>query len=190
MVATRGIFGGVLALFLAGCAGTSAPPAERIPEAWAFPLDVQPVTASGGMVVSDAGLATEVGAAVLEDGGNAVDAAVATAFALAVVYPEAGNLGGGGFMVIRTADGQNFALDFREKAPLAATPDMYLDEEGEQTRESITGHLASGVPGSVMGLWTAHQRLGSLPWERLVRPAIELAENGFTVNERDRKSVV
>ncbi|HEX7119175.1 MAG TPA: gamma-glutamyltransferase [Longimicrobiales bacterium] len=136
------------------------------------------------MVASDAPLATRVGVDVLRAGGNAVDAAVATAFALAVVYPEAGNLGGGGFMVLRRADGETAALDFREKAPLAATRDMFLDETGELTDRSITGHLAAGVPGAVAGLWEAHRRYGSLPWEDVVAPAIRLAEDGFIVDER------
>jgi gamma-glutamyltranspeptidase/glutathione hydrolase len=123
-----------------------------------------------------------VGAAVLERGGNAVDAAVAVGLALAVVLPEAGNLGGGGFLVHRAADGTARALDFRERAPLAADRDMYLDEHGEPTDRSVTGHLAVGVPGSVAGLFAMHQELGSLPWPALVEPAIGLAE-GHVVDE-------
>ncbi|MFW6079506.1 MAG: gamma-glutamyltransferase [Gemmatimonadota bacterium] len=177
---------------LAVCAPASGPqpqPAEvgaeaRIHTDWPHPLDAEPVTASDGMIATDAPLATRVGIEILEAGGNAVDAAVATAFALAVVYPEAGNIGGGGFMVVRTADGETDALDFREKAPLAATRDMFVDEDGDVTDESITGHLASGVPGSVAGLEAAHRRFGSLPWSDLVRPAIALAEDGFVVNDR------
>ena len=137
---------------------------------------------SNGMVASDSRVAAEVGARVLANGGNAIDAAVATAFALAVVYPEAGNIGGGGFLVARMADGTTAALDFREKAPLAATRDMYLDARGNVTDKSLIGHLASGVPGSVAGLWTAHQRFGSKPWAELIAPAIEFAERGFTVD--------
>ncbi len=132
------------------------------------------------MVTSDAPLATAVGAEILRRGGNAVDAAVATAFALAVVLPEAGNVGGGGFLVARMG-GADWSLDFRESAPAKATRDMFLDEEGAPTDRSVTGHLAAGVPGSVSGLWEAHARLGSLPWESLVAPAIALAADGFAV---------
>jgi gamma-glutamyltranspeptidase/glutathione hydrolase len=133
------------------------------------------------MVVTDQALATEVGLAVLRDGGNAVDAAVATAFALAVVLPSAGNIGGGGFMVAHH-DGQGYALDFRETAPARASRDMYLDAKGETGDRSVTGHLAAGVPGSVAGLWAAHQKLGSKPWASLVAPAITLAEDGWEVD--------
>lgn len=135
------------------------------------------------MVATDAPLATDVGVRMLEAGGNAVDAAVATAFALAVVYPEAGNLGGGGFIVARLADGSSVALDFREKAPRAATRDMYLDAQGNLTNKSLIGHLASGVPGAVAGLHAAHQRFGTKPWREVLAPAIALAENGFTVDQ-------
>jgi gamma-glutamyltranspeptidase / glutathione hydrolase len=120
---------------------------------------------------------------VMSAGGNAVDAAIAVQFALAVVNPEAGNIGGGGFMVLRTADGATAALDFREKAPLAATRDMYLDEQGNVTDRSVVGHLAAGVPGSVAGMWAAHERYGSLPWADLVAPSVSLAE-GFEVRQR------
>jgi len=154
----------------------------RIPAAWPYRARAWPALAADGMVVTDAPLATRVGLAVLESGGNAVDAAVATAFALAVVYPEAGNLGGGGFLVARMANGEAVALDFRERAPLAATRDMYLDSAGRPTDRSVTGHLASGVPGSVRGLWEAHARLGSRPWAALLEPAIRLAEEGFVLD--------
>ncbi len=184
----------LMLLSLAACAGgealvETAPsraeriPAERIPADWAFDLTEPATTASEGMVVTDAALATEVGVDILERGGNAVDPAVATAFALAVVYPEAGNIGGGGFMVARMG-GATVALDFREKAPLAATHDMYLDEEGEPTDASVVGPLAAGVPGAVAGLRKAWERFGTMPWEALVEPAIALAAEGFTVNER------
>jgi gamma-glutamyltranspeptidase/glutathione hydrolase len=135
------------------------------------------------MVVSTDDLASRVGVDVLRGGGNAVDAAVAVQFALAVVNPEAGNIGGGGFMVLRMADGSTAALDFREKAPGAATRDMFLDDEGNVTERSVVGHLAAGVPGTVRGMWEAHQRFGSKPWEELVTPAVELAE-GFPVRPR------
>ncbi len=120
--------------------------------------------------------------AVLERGGNAIDAAVAASFTLAVTYPEAGNLGGGGFMLIR-ADQSNAFLDYREVAPLAATPDMFLDEGGEPVAgASLVGHLAAGVPGTVAGLWEAHERYGTLPWDSLVADAIRLASDGFPMS--------
>lgn len=130
-------------------------------------------------MATDAALATKVGSDALFAGGNAVDAAVATAFALAVVHPRAGNIGGGGFAVVRMADGEVAALDFRERAPLAASRDMYLDESGEVSRESVTGRLAAGTPGSVAGLWELHQRYGTLYWNHLLIPAVRLAEEGF-----------
>ena len=175
-------------LVLAGCTtAQQAGPAPQdyragVPASWPFPLDVTPAVAPNAMVATDAPLATGVGVQVLRDGGNAVDAAVATAFALAVVYPEAGNIGGGGFMVTRMADGTSAALDFREKAPLAATRDMYLDAQGNLTDHSVIGHLASGVPGAVMGLWEAHRRFGTRPWADLLAPAITLARDGFVVD--------
>ncbi|KUM51512.1 gamma-glutamyltransferase [Rheinheimera sp. EpRS3] len=120
---------------------------------------------------------------ILKKGGNAVDAAVATAFTLAVTYPEAGNIGGGGFMTL-WFDGKAYFLDYREIAPAAAHRDMYLDEEKQVIENlSLIGHKASGVPGTVMGLWQAHQRFGSLPWAELVQPAIYYAQSGFTVAE-------
>ncbi|MHB1169489.1 MAG: gamma-glutamyltransferase, partial [Longimicrobiales bacterium] len=161
----------IAALALGACApfaeAPPTPPAEvvqQVPPDWRFPLDAVPAVADRGMVVSDAPLATDAGVRILRDGGNAIDAAVATAFALAVVYPEAGNLGGGGFMVTRLADGTTASLDFREKAPLAATRDMYLDEQGNTTDRSVVGYLASGVPGAVAGLYAAHERFGSMSW--------------------------
>lgn len=132
------------------------------------------------MVVSSHYLGSEVGQAVLRDGGNAVDAAVATAFALAVTLPSAGNIGGGGFLVYHGADGEVTSFNFRERAPLAATRDMYLDENGEiRNNSNHDGPLAVGVPGTVAGLWMAHQRLGSKPWAELLEPAVKLAEKGF-----------
>lgn len=186
-------------LLAAGCAPEvppAAPPAPaaaqapaagtgvRFPDGWAFPVgSVTPVTATGGMVSTTDRVASEVGAEVLRRGGNAVDAAVATHFALAVVNPEAGNIGGGGFLVARMADGTTAALDFREAAPMAATRDMFLDAQGNLTDRSLVGHLAAGVPGSVAGMWEAHRRFGSLPWAELVQPAINLAE-GIVMHER------
>ncbi|RBP53365.1 gamma-glutamyltransferase [Arenicella xantha] len=120
--------------------------------------------------------------AVLREGGNAIDAAVAAGFTLAVTFPEAGNIGGGGFLLTRF-EGQNYFLDYREKAPLAAHRDMYLDATGEVVdRASLVGIRAAGVPGTVDGLWRAHQRFGRLPWQRLLEPAIQLAEQGFDVH--------
>jgi gamma-glutamyltranspeptidase/glutathione hydrolase len=151
---------------------------------WEFPRgSISPVNARRGMVVTTDRVASEVGAEILRRGGNAVDAAVATHFALAVVNPEAGNIGGGGFLVVRMADGTTASLDFREAAPLAATANMFLDSAGNVTDRSLIGHLASGVPGSVAGMWEAHRRFGSLPWAELVQPAIALAE-GLVVHER------
>ncbi len=137
------------------------------------------------MVSSVHELASEVGKDVLANGGNAFDAAVAVQFALAVVYPEAGNIGGGGFAVIRTAEGKSDALDFREKAPLAATETMYQDDNGEVITDlSRIGHLAAGVPGSVDGMVKLHEKYGSMDWAQLVQPAVDLAKSGYVVEER------
>lgn len=142
-----------------------------------------PVRARHGMVVSASRLASEVGVSVLKKGGNAVDAAVATAFALAVAWPSAGNIGGGGFLVYHGAEGRVTAFDFREKAPLAATPKMYLNEDGTiRDNSNHDGLLAVGVPGTVAGLYLVHQRLGSKPWSELLQPAIALAKNGFPLS--------
>jgi len=138
--------------------------------------DTTVIASKRGVVVSVSGLASDVGASVLARGGNAVDAAVATAFALAVTHPSAGNLGGGGFMIVRTADGNATTFDYREKAPAAATPTMYLKPDGTIDR-SLTraGWLAPGVPGTVRGLAMAHRKFGKLPWADVVRPAAKLA---------------
>src|SRR5689334_1235929 len=162
------------------------PPPDRrpahFPEAWRFPAGRAPVVAKHAMAVSDAPIASAVGADIMRRGGNAVDAAVATAFALAVVYPEAGNIGGGGFMVIHLADGRDAAIDFREKAPLAATRDMYVGPDGKVTEQSTVGPLASGVPGSVAGLTAALARYGTMSLARVMQPAIRLAEQGFVLD--------
>lgn len=144
----------------------------------------QPARARQAMVVSASPLASDVGLQVLREGGNAVDAAVAVGFALAVVYPYAGNIGGGGFMVIHdAATGREMTIDFREKAPAASHRQMYLDENGEVVPElSTVGYLASGVPGTVAGYQLAWQKSGKLSWARLLAPAIELAERGFEVS--------
>ena len=134
------------------------------------------------MVASDDPLATSVGVEVMKQGGNAVDAAVATGFALAVTFPEAGNLGGGGFMVIRMADGRVAAIDYRETAPLAATRDMYVGPDGKLTGESVIGPRASGVPGAVAGMIEAHRKFGVLPLATVLAPAIRLASDGFKMD--------
>ncbi|URI06284.1 gamma-glutamyltransferase [Aquincola tertiaricarbonis] len=145
-----------------------------------------PVAAENGMVVTAQHLATRVGVDVLKDGGNAVDAAVAVGYALAVVYPAAGNLGGGGFMTLQLADGRKTFLDFREKAPLAATANMYLDKDGNVVKGlSTQGHLAVGVPGTVSGLEYARARYGTLPRRALIEPAIRLAQEGFMLQPGD-----
>ncbi len=142
-----------------------------------------PVQSERAMVVTAEPQATRIGVKIMEQGGNAIDAAAAVGFALAVTYPQAGNIGGGGFMMIRMADGRYYALDYREKAPAAAGRDMYLDAEGNVIEKSSTiGYLASGVPGSVAGLYTAHQKFGRLPWAKVVQPAIELADQGFAID--------
>lgn len=144
------------------------------------------VTGRNGMVASAHPEASQVGLTILKAGGNAVDAAVAVQFALAVVYPGAGNIGGGGFMVYRDNAGKAYTLDYREKAPAAATKDMYLDSAGNvRPGLSISGHLASGVPGSVDGMAEAHKRFGKLTWAQVLQPAVDLAANGFTLTERD-----
>ncbi|GAA4466161.1 gamma-glutamyltransferase [Nibrella saemangeumensis] len=140
------------------------------------------VIASSGMVASAHPEASRVGVDILKAGGNAVDAAVAVQFALAVVYPVAGNIGGGGFMVYRDKAGTAYTLDFREKAPAKAHKDMYLDAAGNVVPDlSTLGHLAVGVPGSVDGMVEAHRRFGKLPWTQLLQPAIDLAEKGFAL---------
>lgn len=138
-----------------------------------------------GMVVSAHPEASKVGVEILKKGGNAVDAAVAVQFALAVVYPNAGNLGGGGFMVYRSSKGEINTLDFREKGPAAATRDMYLDSVGNPiVSKSLYGHLAAGVPGSVDGMVEAHKKYGKLSWAQVVQPSINLAEKGFQITKR------
>lgn len=139
-----------------------------------------PVPAKNGMVVSSHYLGSQAGKDMLAKGGNAIDAAVATAFALAVTLPSAGNLGGGGFLVYHGADGTQTTFNFREKAPKAATQTMFLDEHGKiKDNSNHSGTLSVGVPGTVAGLWDAHQKMGKLPWKDLVQPAIDLAEKGF-----------
>lgn len=149
------------------------------------PTNVDPMVAGKSkkyMVVSEAADATKVGRDILAAGGNAVDAAVATAFALAVVHPSAGNIGGGGFAVVRVSAGKAVALDFRETAPAAATETMYLDDKGKPTKDSLVGWRASGTPGSVAGLYELHKKLGKKPWKEVLAPAIKLAREGFRID--------
>ncbi|NKI32495.1 gamma-glutamyltransferase [Croceivirga thetidis] len=139
--------------------------------------------AKNGMVVSSDRTSSEIGVEILKKGGNAIDAAIATAFSLAVTHPAAGNIGGGGFIVFMNRDGKVTTLDFREKAPLAATPDMYLDDDGKVIEDSNHKTAkAIGVPGTVAGLYMAHQKYGKLSWKELVQPAIDQAEKGFPFN--------
>ena len=176
------------------------PPNRRSPAAWIVTAiwlvscfapgsaqgqdELNVVRADGGMVVSASAHASQAGSDVLRDGGNAVDAAVAVALALAVTWPEAGNLGGGGFMLVRPPDGREpVCIDYRETAPAAATPDMYAPDESTLT------HRAVGVPGTVRGLAVAHAQYGRLPWQRLVQPAEDLARQGFTVDRHLAESI-
>jgi gamma-glutamyltranspeptidase / glutathione hydrolase len=149
----------------------------------AAPLESE---SSQGMVVTSQHYASDVGAAILRQGGNAIDAAVAVGYALAVTHPCCGNLGGGGFMTIHLADGRNTFLNFREKAPLAARADMFLDAQGKVvSNRSLDGYLAVGVPGTVMGLETAREKYGTLPRAALIAPAIKLADDGFVLTRGD-----
>jgi gamma-glutamyltranspeptidase/glutathione hydrolase len=158
---------------------TIVPPAAQA-------ASVAPVAAENGMVVTAQHLATRVGVDVLKDGGNAVDAAVAVGYALAVVYPAAGNLGGGGFMTVQLADGRKTFLDFREKAPLASKPDMYLGPDGNVVKGlSTKGYLATGVPGTVHGLEYALAKYGTMKRATLIDPAIRYAQRGFVLDQGD-----
>jgi len=148
-----------------------------------------PVRAKHGMVVTVEPHATEVGVKVLASGGNAVDAAIAVGFALAVTHPGAGNLGGGGFMLLRMADGRTTFIDFRERAPLGATRDMYVGPDGKATRESMIGYRASGVPGTVRGMEYAWQKFGSKKWDELVAPAMNLASTGYALTDAEAASM-
>ena len=154
-----------------------------------FAASPAPAKGEHGMVVTAQHLASEVGVEVLKKGGNAVDAAVAVGYALAVVYPNAGNIGGGGFMTIRFKDGKSTFLDFRERAPLAATKTMYLDKDGKPVKgASLDGYLAVGVPGSVAGLEMAREKYGKLSRQDLMAPAIGYARDGFILNQGDAAS--
>jgi len=156
---------------------------------WAPAWAAEPVHARHAMVVTVEPHATDAGVAVLEAGGNAVDAAVAVGFALAVTHPSAGNIGGGGFMLVRFADGRSTFLDFRERAPGKASRDMYLDASGKPTNESVIGYRAAGVPGSVSGFEYASKKYGRKAWADVVTPAVTLAEKGFPVSYGFAKSL-
>jgi gamma-glutamyltranspeptidase / glutathione hydrolase len=156
------------------------------PNAKPFFSEKKGVFANKGMVASAHPDASKVGIEIMKQGGNAIDGAVATHFALAVAFPFAGNLGGGGFAVYRDKKGNSFTLDFREKAPLKAHKDMYLDEKGEVMQgKSLVGHLASGIPGSVDGMVELHKKFGKLSWNQVIQPSIELAEKGVILTERE-----
>ena len=153
-----------------------------------------PVRTKHAMVVSIQHLATDAGVEVLKEGGNAVDAAVATGFALAVVHPEAGNIGGGGFMLIHFRDGlhdgKSTFIDYREKAPLAASTDMYLDDKGNIIPDaSLVGYKAVGVPGSVAGMAYAEKKYGKLTLAKVMAPAIRLASDGFVLTEEEAREL-
>ena len=158
--------------------------------AFIVPLEAkEPVKAKHGMVVAQEPIAADAGLSVLKAGGNAVDAAIAVGFALAVTHPSAGNIGGGGFMLIRFTDGTTTFLDFREAAPQKATRDMYIGPDGNPTRESIVGWRASGVPGSVAGFEFAHRKFGSKPWRELLAPAVRLSRDGFVIDDASAASL-
>jgi len=178
-----------LLVLLPGCARRESPGVSPMPgtaRTWPYLGKARVTNAAKAMVVSGSPIASEVGREILQQGGNAVDAAVAVGFALAVVHPEAGNIGGGGFMIIRPREGSVQALDYRETAPAGASRDMYR-AAGEDA--SVTGHLSVGVPGAVAGLIEAHRRFGRLPFASVIGPAIRLANDGFVVDEYRSSSI-
>jgi gamma-glutamyltranspeptidase/glutathione hydrolase len=183
------------ALLLAAC-GPSSPattpipgPVEGINPAWSYAGKARVAEGSQAMVVAGSPIAAEVGRDILQAGGNAIDAATAVGFAMAVVHPEAGNIGGGGFSMIRLADGSVAALDYREAAPSRGSRDMYLDLRGNPSDLSVTGALAAGVPGAVAGLVEQHRKYGRLPFAQVIAPAIRLASEGFLVDEYRQNSI-
>ena len=178
-----------LLLAVSACATHGPGPLAGVAPGWKYDGRRLVTTGRAAMVVSGAPLASEVGRDILRQGGNAVDAAVAVGFALAVVHPEAGNLGGGGFMVIRTREGLVRSLDYRETAPAAATRDMYADTAGGAADRSLTGDLSAGVPGSVAGLVEAQRQMGRLPLAAVIAPAIRLAREGFTIDRYRSESI-
>lgn len=155
-----------------------------------YAQDIDGQNYKNGVVVSARTEASSIGLGILKKGGNAIDAAIAVQFALAVVYPDAGNIGGGGFMVYRSATGETSALDFREKAPARATRNMYLDANGKAIEEkSLYGNLSAGVPGTVDGMASAYHKYGSLNWKVLIQPAIDIAIKGFSISERQAREL-
>ena len=158
-------------------------PNDYWPPSWSYPRKAEVTSGARAMVATTDRYASEVGIEILRRRGNAADAAVAVSFALAVVNPEAGNIGGGGFMLARQSNGNVAALDYRSKAPAAASRGMFVDSSAVDAGSSVLGHLSAAVPGAVAGLWDSHRRLGSLPWADLVDPAVSLAR-GFAVRER------
>ncbi|TQC74825.1 gamma-glutamyltransferase [Pantoea dispersa] len=178
-------FGWALLMSFTVVQGAQAAPASAPPVSYGVDSDTfHPVKAQHGMVASVDAMATRVGVDILKQGGNAVDAAIAVGFALAVTHPQAGNLGGGGFMLLRTAAGRTTAIDFREMAPARASRDMFLDKQGNaDSKLSLTSHLASGTPGTVAGFALAAQKYGTLPLSTLLAPAIKLARDGIIVND-------
>jgi gamma-glutamyltranspeptidase/glutathione hydrolase len=176
----------LLILSLAACAG---PQPSGIASTWKFAGKDRITDAANGVVVSGSPLASQVGRDILQQGGNAIDAAVAVGFALAVVHPEAGNIGGGGFLMYRTADGKTYALDYREEAPSGASRDMYLEPDGDPSDLSVTGALAVAVPGSPAGLVEMHRRFGRLPFAQVINPAIKLANEGYLVDSFRFRSI-
>lgn len=161
----------------------------QFPAAWHLPAGQQAAFAAQAMAVSNSPEASKAAVEILKAGGNAVDAAVALGFALAVAWPEAGNIGGGGYMVIHMADGRTATLDYREVAPQAATRNMYLDASGNLTDKSVVGHLSVGVPGAVAGLTEALRKYGTLPLSTVMQPAIRLARDGFVVDSGLGRSI-
>lgn len=177
-----------ISLLVVSCTDSSSSLETPLIQAYDYDI-IKELTLDEAAVVSAHPLASEVGAHILKQGGNAIDAAIAVQFSLAVVYPNAGNIGGGGFMVLHTKDGESYSIDFRETAPNAASKDMFLDEEGEVTDKSLNGHLASGVPGTIAGIFLAHEKFGKLPMDKLIEPAITLAELGFSITEAEAKGL-
>ena len=175
-------------LLLLGAAALPAQQPAHFPASWKYAGKARVAEADHAMVASGSPIASEVGRDIMKRGGNAVDAAVAVGFALAVVHSQAGNIGGGGFMVMRMKDGKSYALDYRETAPAKATRDMYLDAKGEPTDKSVYGALAAGVPGAVAGMLEAHRRFGKLSLPKVMNPAIALAANGYLVDDYRSRS--
>jgi gamma-glutamyltranspeptidase/glutathione hydrolase len=184
----------IAAFSTAAAARDNRPPAPDFSHApaatQAMLAKAKPVTARHAMVVSDQHYATEAGVQILKEGGNAIDAAVAVGYALAVTQPCCGNIGGGGFMTIHLANGENLFLNFREKAPLKATPNMFLDAQGNVVEgRSTDTYLGVGVPGTVMGLDTALEKYGTMSIAQVIRPAIKLAREGYVLEEGDAKII-